>query len=259
MFPADASLNLAIAERVERGELEMTMTRLEVESPAGGWQVLLDPMGFPAGKTKTMIVDTPPLPPGAQRLRIVTTRWLHWDRVAWSTDASGIDGERVVLKAQLEPTAAELSYRGFSTPTRPAPNGPHQFDYQSARSESPWLPFPGRYTRFGEVRELLTEVDDRLVVMGPGDEIRVLFDARDLPPPAPGFVRTVFLESYGWDKDADRNTWRADSNMPLPFGAMSGYPWPAGEHYPDTPDLNAYRRTWLTRTVEGQSLGAGHP
>ena len=40
---------------------------------------------------------------------------------------------------------------------------------------------------------------------------------------------------------------------------MSGYPWPAGEHYPDTPDLNAYRRTWLTRTVEGQSLGAGHP
>ncbi len=248
VFPADASLNLAIAQAVEHSDLEMVMTRLEVET-AAGWQTLLDPMGFPPGKTKTMVVDTPPLPVGTRKLRIVTSRWLHWDRVAWSTELGGIDGDHVVIQARLDAASADLSYRGFSAPTLPAPNGPHIFDYQRTGTESPWLPFPGRYTRFGDVRELLVDVDDRQVVIGPGDEIRVLFDARDLPPPAPGHVRTVFLESFGWDKDADRNTWKADSNLPLPFQAMSGYPFAPGEAYPRTPELDAYRAEWLTRVV----------
>ena len=285
VFPADASLNLAIAQAVEHGDLEMTMTRLEVET-GDGWRTLLDPMGFPPGKTKTMVVDTPPLPPYARRLRIVTTRWLHWDRIAWSIDVGGgtdsvnVDGgahlgdggsgedaradvdaggqrdadanggrNGVVIRARLDAASADLAYRGFSAPTRPAPNGPHWFDYQRTSAESPWLPFPGQYTRFGDVRELLVDVDDRQVVIGPGDEIRLRFDARDLPPPAPGHVRTVFLESFGWDKDADRNTWRADSNLPLPFQAMSGYPFAPGEVYPRTPELDTYRAEWLTRIV----------
>ncbi|MDE2691792.1 MAG: FG-GAP-like repeat-containing protein [Acidobacteriota bacterium] len=248
VFPADASLNLAIAQAVEHGDLEMVMTRLEVET-GDGWQTLLDPMGFPPGKTKTMVVDTPPLPAGARKLRIVTTRWLHWDRVAWSSEPDGVDGDGAVVQARLNAASADLSYRGFSAPTRPAPNGPHLFDYQRTSAASPWLPFPGRYTRFGDVVELLADVDDRQVVIGPGDEIRVLFDARELPPPAPGYVRTVFLESFGWDKDADRNTWKADSNLPLPFRAMSGYPFGPGESYPRTPELDAYRTEWLTRAV----------
>ena len=248
VFPADASLNLAIAQAVEHGDLEMVMTRLEVET-ADGWRTLLDPMGFPPGKTKTMVVDTPLLPAGARKLRIVTTRWLHWDRVAWSTEPDGVDGDDVVVQARLDAASADLSYRGFSAPTRPAPNGPHLFDYQRTSGDSPWLPFPGRYTRFGDVHELLADTDDRQVVIGPGDEIRVLFDARELPPPAPGYTRTVFLESFGWDKDADRNTWKADSNLPLPFQAMSGYPFAPGESYPRTPELGAYREQWLTRIV----------
>lgn len=248
VFPADASLNLAIAQAVEHGGPEMVMTRLEVET-ANGWQPLLDPMGFPPGKTKTMVVDTPPLPAGASKLRIVTTRWLHWDKVAWSTDISGEHGSDVVVKARLDAATADLAYRGFSAPTRTAPNGPHLFDYQRTSTESPWLAFPGRYTRFGDVRELLTGVDDRQVVIGPGDEVRLLFDARGLEPPKPGFTRTVFLESFGWDKDADRNTWKADSNLPLPFQAMSGYPYGHGESYPRTPELDAYRAEWLTRVV----------
>ncbi len=248
VFPADASLNLAIAQAVEHGDLEMVMTRLEVET-GDGWRTLLDPMGFPPGKTKTMVVDTPPLPAGARKLRIVTTRWLHWDRVAWSSEPDGIDGDDVVVQARLDAASADLSYRGFSAPTRPAPNGPHLFDYQRSSAESPWLPFPGHYTRFGDVRELLDDVDDRQVVIGPGDEIRVLFDARELPPPAPGYSRTVFLESFGWDKDADRNTWKADSNLPLPFQTMSGYPFAPGESYPRTRELDAYREQWLTRIV----------
>jgi hypothetical protein len=81
IFPADASLNLAVAQR---DDLEIAPPHLEVET-AAGWQVLIANMGHPAGKTKTMVIDTPPLPAGSRRLRMVTTQWLSWDRIAWST------------------------------------------------------------------------------------------------------------------------------------------------------------------------------
>ena len=127
--------------------------RLEVETGAG-WRVLMDPMGFPAGKTKTMVVDTPPLPEGARRLRIVSNQWLSWDRIAWTLEPAD-DAPRVAAK--LAPRRAELGYRGFSAVVRKAPNAPHGFDYAVVRSESPWLPLPGQYTRYGDTLELLAE------------------------------------------------------------------------------------------------------
>jgi hypothetical protein len=238
IFPADASLNVATAQR---GDLELVATRLEVET-ALGWQPLLDPMGFPAGKTKTMVVDTPPLPEGATRLRIVTTQWLHWDRVAWSVSPRD-DEARVVAK--LLPRRAELRYGGFSRQSRLAPNAPHHFDYAHRTSESPWLPMAGPYTRYGDVAELLRSPDDRLVVMGAGDEMVLELDAMTLPPVPAGWQRTLFLESHGWDKDADRNTWRGDETGPMPFRAMSGYPYT--EPYPDSAELRRWREEWLTR------------
>ena len=46
---------------------------------------------------------------------------------------------------------------------------------------SSWEPTPGLYTRYGEVGELLRQVDDRLVVMGAGDQLGLTFDASGLP------------------------------------------------------------------------------
>ncbi len=242
IFPADASLNLAVAQR---RDLPYLPPRLEVET-ASGWQSLDAGIGHPAGKTKTMVVDTPPLPAGARKLRIVTSLWLHWDRIAWTTAAA--DAEPIV-RARLAPTVAEARYRGFSAMVRAAPNAPHAFDYQTVTTESPWLPFPGRYSRYGDVRELLAEPDDLSVILAPGDEIVLTFDAGNLAPPLEGYRRTVFLESHGWDKDADRNTWEAEQLEPLPFRAMSGYPFGPGESYPDTPAHQTYRREWLTREL----------
>jgi tetratricopeptide (TPR) repeat protein len=251
IFPADASLNLAIAQR---RDLAVVPPRLEVET-AAGWQVLLPAMGYPAGKTKTLVVDTPPLSRGARRLRIVTSLWLAWDRIAW-TARPPADAEAIV-RARLAPASAELRYRGFSTLVRNAPNGPHGYDYERVSTEAPWLPFPGRYTRYGDVRELLAEVDDRSVILAAGDELALTFDTANLPPPPPGFRRTVFLESVGWDKDADRNTWEAKQVEPLPFRAMTGYPFAPGERFPDTPALRAYRERWLTREVRPDPSAAG--
>jgi hypothetical protein len=238
IFPADASLNLAVAQRPD---LPPVFPRLEVET-AAGWRVLMPNMGFPAGKTKTMVVDTPPLPPGTHRLRIVTNLWLGWDRIAWSAEPADNEAR---LVAKLDPLLADLRYRGFSAPLRRAPNSPHGVDYGRVTKPSPWLPFPGRYTRYGDVRELLLAPDDRSVILAPGDEIAVTFGAAGLPPVPAGWTRTVFLESHGWDKDADRNTWEAQRMEPLPFREMKRY----GEPFPDTPELRRYVEEWLTREV----------
>jgi tetratricopeptide (TPR) repeat protein len=239
IFPADASLNLAVAQRPD---LPPVPPRLEVSTDSG-WEILVPEMGLPAGKTKTMVVDTPPLPPGAHRLRIVTDRWLAWDRIAWTADP--VDAEPVVV-AKLQPEKADLRYRGFSEMFRRSPNGPHGYNYQRSTKESPWLPFPGRYTRYGDVKELLLDPDDRLVILAPGDEIALAFDAAGLPPVREGWKRTLFLESQGWDKDADRNTFEASHIEPLPFRAMENY----GDPLPE--ELQRYVEDWLTREVGSQ-------
>ncbi len=238
-FPADASLNLAVAQR---SDLPPTFPRVEVETD-GGWEILVAEMGFPAGKTKTMVVDTPALPPGAHRLRIVTNQWIAWDRIAWTS--SPVDSEPVIA-ARLDPATADLRYRGFSQLIRRSPNGPHGYLYERSTAESPWLPFPGRYTRYGDVKELLLAADDRTVILAPGDEIALTFDAKSLPPVRKGWTRTLFLESQGWDKDADRNTFEASQVEPLPFRAMKRY----GDPLPDTPELRRYLEEWLTRDVK---------
>jgi hypothetical protein len=241
IFPADASLNLAVAQRAD---LAAVPPRLEVET-AAGWQVLMPAMGFPAGKTKTMVVDTPPLPQGATRLRIVTGQWLSWDRLAWSTAPADA---AVRLVARLEPAVAELRRRGFSRLLRRAPNAPHDFDYATVSPDSPWLPFPGLYTRYGDVRALLEATDDRYVVMAAGDELALLFDAGTLPPLDEGRQRAVFLESHGWDKDADRNTGAGTRVGPLPYRGMSSYPYGPDDIYPRA--LERYVAEWLTRRIE---------
>ncbi len=236
IFPADASLNLAVAQRPD---LPYLPPRLEVET-AAGWKTLLPAMGFPAGKTKTMIVDTPALPPGAHRLRIVTSLWLGWDRIAWTLEK--VDAVPRI-EARLEPRTADLHYRGFSALFRRSPNGPHGYDYSRVSEESPWLPFAGHYTRYGDVNELLTATDDRSVVIGPGDEIALEFDAGGLPPVPEGWTRTLFLQSQGWDKDADRNTFEANSVEPFPFRGMARY----GDPLPE--EMREYVDRWQTRVV----------
>jgi hypothetical protein len=242
-FPADASLNLATAQI---SNWRPVAPRLEVET-ASGWEVLIPNMGFPAGKTKTMVVDTPPLPSDSSRLRIVSNQWLSWDRLAWSTSPAD---EALEVIARLDPIQADLRFRGYSAPVRKAPNAPHSFDYSKVSTDSPWISFPGAYTRYGDVRELLAEPDDRSVILGPGDEIVLSFSVGNLAPVAPGMHRTYFLESHGWDKDADRNTYAADQVEPLPFRSMSGYPYREDEAFPDSPLHREYLENWLTRVVK---------
>jgi hypothetical protein len=104
--------------------------------------------------------------------------------------------------------------------------------------------------RIGRRAKLLQAPDDRSVILAPGDEIALEFDATALPPVAPGWQRTLFFESNGWDKDADRNTFEAQQMEPLPFRGMKKY----GDPFPDTAEMREYREWWLTRVLPSRPL-----
>ena len=152
----------------------------------------------------------------------------------------------VPLRVQvLAPSAAELRPRGFSAVSRTA-DGYETFDYQTLVPVAPWEQHRGFYTAFGDVNELLRVADDRYVVLATGDEVAISFEA-SLPSLPEGWRRDFLVYLHGWLKDTDLNSAYGDRVGPLPFHGMSGYPYPAGESYPDDPEHKRFLERYLTR------------
>jgi hypothetical protein len=144
--------------------------------------------------------------------------------------------------------SADLHFRGFSKATiHPQRKQPERFDYQTVSFTSMWNPTGGNYTRYGPVEGLLAELDDRMLIMGSGDEVRLLFNAVGLPELPVGWKRDFLLLVDGWAKDADANTAFSQTVLPLPFHGMSRYPYPAGERFPDDPVHAQYLKDYITR------------
>ena len=143
---------------------------------------------------------------------------------------------------------AELRFRGFSrVEIHPQRKQPERFIYAERRPLSMWNPTRGLYTRYGDVRPLLGEVDDRFVIMGSGDELRLLFDATALPELPDDWRRDFLLLVDGWAKDGDANTAHSQTVGPLPYHGMPQYPYEAPHHYPDDSEHNLYREHYNTR------------
>lgn len=51
----------------------------------------------------------------------------------------------------------------------------------------------------------------------------------------------------GWAKDQDANTAFSQTVVPLPFHAMSAYPYPNSERFPSDPVHRAYEEQYNTR------------
>jgi hypothetical protein len=244
VFPADASLNVALAQS---GALAMSSPVLDVPDGRGGWTTVLDDVSFPSGKDKTIILDlTGRLRGDDARIRIRTDMVVYWDWVFFDTGPSPDE----VTVQRLKPVEAELAYHGFSRPFRRGGRyGPHWFDYDSVTSEPRWRDLLGLYTRYGDVRPLLTESDDMYVIMNAGDEVRISFDATEAPAVQEGWTRDFVLYSVGWVKDGDLNTAAGKTVDPLPFHRMTRYPYGDDESYPDDPAHVRYLREYNTRPV----------
>jgi Flp pilus assembly protein TadD len=244
---ADGSTFLAAAQ----GNKEpLTMPYLQVKDASGNWQTVVADMGIPSGKPKSIVVDLRGKFLSASReVRIVTNLCVYWDEIFLSEDVLS-EGPAAggVTTTPLAPLRADLHFRGFSrTVIQPERKQPEQFLYDQVSMEAPWNPTLGFYTRYGEVGELLAAADDRMVLMGSGDETRMLFDATRLPPLKNGWKRDFMLRVEGWAKDADANTAFGRTVEPLPFHAMSAYPYSAGEKFPDDWYHQKYLREYNTR------------
>ena len=223
----------------------LVMPYLQVKDTRGRWVTVIEDMGIPAGKPKTIIVDLSGKFLSRRRaIRIVTNLVVYWEEIFLSEETAPPEARL----SSLPPAAADLGFRGFSRPIlHPRRRQPEAFNYAHVSPTSMWNPTPGLYTRYGDVRALLDAVDDRLVIMGSGDELRVRFPADALPEMPRRWGRDFLLFVDGWAKDADLNTAFSQTVEPLPFHAMSQYPYPAGERYPDDADHRAYRAMYNIR------------
>ena len=236
---ADGSTFLGLSQRGK----PLTLPTLEAQTADGRWHTIYEEMGMPAGKPKTIAVDLAgKLPPRTQCLRIRTNLALHW------TSAAFASSQLAPPARELPNLAADLRFRGFSRALiDPARKQPELFFYADPSPSSMWNPTQGTYSHYGAVSPLLSTVDDRMVIMGSGDELALQFDARAIPPPAPGFKRSFVLVADGWAKDQDANTAHSQTVEPLPFHGMSGYPYGPGERFPNTLAHQEWRKRYNTR------------
>lgn len=247
VFPTDTSLNVAI---FQNPQLEAPLPpSIEVPDATGQWQVVRPFIGFPSGKTKAMVVDlTDIFITDDHRFRIRSSMELYWDAAFFIVNEH--DAPTAVQPCPL--VSANLHYRGFSRRTYAENalfrNGhaPEGYDYQQVTTEPRWPTLAGRFTRYGEPTELLKSQDDRMVVMGPGDELTLEFQVPSESPPE-GWKRDFVLYNVGWDKDADLNTVYGQSSEPYPTADMARYPESEGA-LPQTSDEHRnYLERWQTR------------
>lgn len=240
----DGSTFLAAAQERKEG---LIFPYLQVKDAAGEWKTVVADMGMPSGKPKSIVVDlTGKFLSRSREVRIVTNLCVYWDEIFLSER----NGSPEVRMAPLQTVSADLRYRGFSKVNVPADRTrPEQFEYENWTPTSMWNPTPGLYTRYGEVRSLLESPDDRMAILGSGDEISLLFDRSRLAAVAPGWKRDFILVVDGWAKDADANTAYAKSVEPLPFHAMKHYPYGGSQHFPSDAAHQLYRKKFNTRTA----------
>jgi tetratricopeptide (TPR) repeat protein len=221
----------------------LVLPSLQMQDASGRWKTVNRDMGMPAGKPKTIVVPVEFLT-ASRKIRIVTNLCVYWDEIFLSEGTSNASA----LPKLMPLVSADLHFRGFSkSRIDPRRKQPDTFLYGQVSPTSFWNPTPGMYTKFGSVESLLRDVDDRLVIMGSGDEVRLQFDAGTLDKPRTGWRRDFLLKVDGWAKDRDPNTAFSSNVNPLPFHGMSRYPYSAKEHFPDDALHGEYRRTYNTR------------
>ena len=244
IFPTDTSINVAL---FQNPRINPRFPSVAVKDKTGEWRTVIDRVGLPAGKNKTITVDlTGRFLSDDRRVRIETDMQIYWDTAFFTVGTQAVPMEVTTLN----PDSADLHYRGFSEMYRPNPHAPHLFDYQKVTKSAQWRDLAGYYTRYGNVAPLLQEVDDLYVILNAGDEITVEFEASRLPTLKAGWVRDFILYSDGWDKDGDINTLTSQTVEPLPFHGMSSYPYPDTEHYPNDEVHRRYQLEYNTRRVE---------
>ncbi len=246
IYPTDTSLNVALSRHPQAGGPRPPS--VHVPDADGNWQEVQAYMGFPGGKTKTITVDlSNAFLTDDYRVRIATSAEIYWDEAFFTVDEA--PAEMRLTSLPLE--SADLHYRGFSRSQPKLPNAPETYDYANVQLPPKWPPMRGAFTRYGDVLELVSEADDRMVILGSGDEMTLRFKSPEAEVPA-GWVRDFIMHNVGWDKDADLNTVYGQSVEPLPYREMTSYPYGPDAEFPATPAHVDYLQRYQTRGQDAQ-------
>jgi tetratricopeptide (TPR) repeat protein len=212
------------------------------------WIRVTDDMGFPAGLPRTITADlSGKLPKGTTRIRISTNLQIYWDNIL-------IDRSAHNENFKLNPVplaAATLDYHGYPRQIEDQPPGNVKYVYEQVSRTGPYARQAGTYTRYGDVRPLLTGFDDKLVVFGSGEEVALEFDPSKLPPLPRGWTRDYFFMANGYEKDMDFYAADGSTVEPLPFRGMGTYPYP-GKSFPGDDEHLNYMLKYNTRFVSGK-------
>jgi len=215
----------------------------------GKWVELFSEVGYPAGVQHMMTLEvTGKVRATDRRIRISSNMELYWDRIFLAEHI----GPSKFTTTEVPAGSADLHFRGY--PREYSPDGHHPMlsDYANIDTAVPWKLMAGHYTRYGEVGELLEKPDDCYVIMGRGEELTLRFPADAFGPVPKGMQRSFILKTDSFCKDMDLYTACPDTVAPLPFHAMSKYPYGPNERYPDTAKTRAYRRRYNTRRVQSR-------
>src|SRR5207245_711165 len=128
---------------------------------------------------------------------------------------------------------AALEFLGYPREIRLHPASDTTYSYAERSRTGPYARAAGNYTRYGGVRDLLNASDDRFVVFGSGEGVKLDFDPRMLPGLPAGWVRDYFFYADGFEKDLDFYAADAFTVEPLPHHSLLPYPYPAGKDYPN--------------------------
>lgn len=221
--------------------------KVERETADGRWETIIPDAGAPGGMGRMITIDlTGKICQANCKLRISTNLEIYYDQLFIASDR-GTEGF-VIRRVPM--AGASLRRLGFPLEYSPDGRHPYVYTYDIIQPTSSFKILKGAYTRYGSVETLLAEFDDRYVILGTGDEIAVRFDARALPPPGEGHIRSFILVSHAYCKDMDLYTAAPDTVKPLPFREMSAYPYPANEHYPNEDEFRYYHQRFNTRSME---------
>jgi cytochrome c-type biogenesis protein CcmH/NrfG len=262
IHPTDSSVNVALAQGTHPRPSGLS---LYVADGRGVFREARPGLGFPAGKDKTILLDLAGLFPasGPRRLRLQTNLEIFWDRLGWAAGRPDV----TVQPRRIDMQSADLRYRGFSVTDQKNASTPERPRYMLEGTSPRWRDLEGFHTRFGDVRELLLQVDDRYVIMNAGDELVMKFP--EAAPPAPGLVRDFIVVGDGWEKDGDYNTTASRTVLPLPTHRTGRYVGNAGRLEDDPvyiqhrTDFERYHTRYVSpdraRDALGGKIDPNHP
>jgi hypothetical protein len=186
-------------------------------------------------------------------LRIKTNMECYYDQAFIAVRDRAAEASLRV--ATLPVARAVLGYRGYMREVSPDGRQPWLYDYDHV-DPAPLAHFAGKLTRYGDVAGLLRADDDRLCLAGPGDEVRLEFEAKGLPPLPEGWTRSYVLRAVGYCKDADPFTATSDTVEPLPWRGMPAFPFGRDTQPPSDPVHASYLHDYQTRPAGGGDVAS---